>query len=62
MLAGGVNLNNISDYLAVKASCILIGSSIIRPELVKTGDWQAITDLARQIVQKTEDALSNVQG
>jgi 2-keto-3-deoxy-6-phosphogluconate aldolase len=47
MLAAGLNLDNIADYLAAMASCILIGSSIIKPELVKAGSWQSITDLAR---------------
>lgn len=61
MLAGGVNLDNISDYLKVRASCILVGSSIIRPELVQAGDWQGITGLARQLVQKAEDALAHMQ-
>lgn len=62
MLAGGVNLDNISDYLKVRASCILVGSSIIRPELIKAGDWQGITSLARQLVQKADDALARMQG
>lgn len=61
MLAGGVNLDNIADYLKAGASCILIGSSIIRQEFVKAGDWQAIADLARKFVQKTADELSRIR-
>jgi 2-dehydro-3-deoxyphosphogluconate aldolase/(4S)-4-hydroxy-2-oxoglutarate aldolase len=61
MLAGGMNLDNITDYLAAKASCILIGSSIIKPELVQAGDWRAIQERARLFVQKTADELSKIR-
>ncbi len=61
MLAGGLNLDNMADYLSARASCILIGSSIIRPELVKAGAWQSITDLARSFVQKTTGLLAGDQ-
>jgi 2-dehydro-3-deoxyphosphogluconate aldolase/(4S)-4-hydroxy-2-oxoglutarate aldolase len=61
MLAGGLNLDNMADYLSARASCILIGSSIIKPELVKTGAWQLITDLARLFVQKTAGLLAGDQ-
>ena len=55
MLAGGVNLDNIHDYLSARASCILVGSSIIKRELVKAGDWKAISDHAGRFVQKIAD-------
>jgi 2-dehydro-3-deoxyphosphogluconate aldolase/(4S)-4-hydroxy-2-oxoglutarate aldolase len=52
MLAGGVNLDNIHDYMSARASCILVGSSIIKRELVKMGDWKAISDHAARFVRK----------
>ena len=55
MLAGGVNLDNIGDYLSARASCILVGSSIIKREFVKSGNWQAISDLASRFVRKIEE-------
>jgi 2-dehydro-3-deoxyphosphogluconate aldolase/(4S)-4-hydroxy-2-oxoglutarate aldolase len=58
MLAGGVNLDNLSDYLAAGASCILIGSAIIKPEFVQRGQWQSIADLAKSFVQKTAEIKS----
>ena len=61
MLAGGLNLDNMADYLSARATCILIGSSIIKPELVGTGAWQSITDLARQFVRKTAGLLAGDQ-
>ena len=58
MLAGGVNLDNLSDYLAAGASCILIGSAIIKREFVQIGQWQSIADLAKSFVQKTAELKS----
>src|SRR4030066_763815 len=57
MLSGGVNLNNISEYLSAKASCILIGSSILKKEFIDGENWDAISDLARKFAEKT--ALSS---
>ncbi|HMK60100.1 MAG TPA: bifunctional 4-hydroxy-2-oxoglutarate aldolase/2-dehydro-3-deoxy-phosphogluconate aldolase [Dissulfurispiraceae bacterium] len=55
MLAGGVNLENIGDYVAARAACILVGSSIIRREFVKAGNWNAISELAARLVSKIEE-------
>jgi len=58
MLAGGVDLDNFSDYLAAGASCILVGSAIINQGFVKTGQWQSIADLAKSFVQKIAEFKS----
>jgi 2-dehydro-3-deoxyphosphogluconate aldolase/(4S)-4-hydroxy-2-oxoglutarate aldolase len=58
MLSGGLNLNNISEYLDAKASCILIGSSILKKEFVDGENWDAISDLARKFAVKIENSLS----
>jgi 2-keto-3-deoxy-6-phosphogluconate aldolase len=57
-LSGGVNLNNISEYLSAKASCILIGSSILKKEFVSAEDWNAVSDLAKKFTEKIENSLS----
>lgn len=54
MLSGGVNLNNISEYLSAKASCILVGSSILKKEFVDGENWNLISNLARRFVEKIE--------
>ncbi len=51
MLSGGVNINNFAEYLSVNASCILIGSSILRRELVMAEDWNSVTELANNFVR-----------
>lgn len=58
MLCGGVTLDNVSKYIAAKPSCILVGSSILRKELVTSEDWASISDLSRKFVRKFQDELS----
>ncbi len=55
MLSGGVSLDNISEYLQVKASCILIGSSILKKEFVMAEEWDSVTELSKTFVQKISD-------
>jgi 2-dehydro-3-deoxyphosphogluconate aldolase/(4S)-4-hydroxy-2-oxoglutarate aldolase len=52
LLCGGVKLDNVSGYLAARAAGVLIGSAIIRPDLVKAADWPSITENARMFVGK----------
>jgi len=58
MLSGGVTLNNISQYIAADASCILVGSAIIKRELIMAEDWSSITDLAGSFIQKINELSS----
>ena len=55
MLCGGANLDNVSKYLSADAAGILIGSAIIRRDLVAVKDWSAIAGLAESFVRKVED-------
>ncbi len=58
MLAGGVNPDNMADYISARASCILVGSSIIKRDLVKAGDWQGIASIAEKFVSKVNEELA----
>lgn len=51
MLSGGVSLKNLSEYLAAKPSCILIGSAIVQRELLMNEKWDAISELSRAFVE-----------
>jgi 2-dehydro-3-deoxyphosphogluconate aldolase/(4S)-4-hydroxy-2-oxoglutarate aldolase len=55
MLCGGATLDNVPKYLAADAAGILIGTAIIRRELVAAKDWEAITGLARGFTKKVGD-------
>ena len=52
MLCGGAKLENISGYLAARATGILVGSAIIRRDLVEASDWPSITGIAVKFVAK----------
>lgn len=48
MPSGGVTLETFPAYLAAGVSGFIIGSAIIRQDLVRAADWSAIASLARQ--------------
>jgi len=52
MLSGGLSLDNISEYLSAKPSCILVGSSIMKTKFVMAEDWNSITEISKRFVQK----------
>lgn len=54
MPSGGVTLENIGEYLKAKVSGIIVGSAIIKPELVSSSDWGAVERLAKSFVEKTK--------
>jgi len=55
MLCGGATIDNVSQYLAASAAGILIGTAIIRRDLVAAKDWNAIAGLAKSFSGKVED-------
>ena len=57
MLAGGMNMDNIPEYLAARPLCILAGSSIIKRELVMAEDWAGITAIAKKFVEKINERV-----
>lgn len=58
MLCGGASMDNISEYLAAGAAGILVGSAIIKRELVSAEDWASVTELSAKFVRKTEGILA----
>lgn len=56
MLSGGVSLDNIREYLKARPSCILVGSSILKKELVMAGKWNAVAELSKHFIQKISDS------
>ncbi len=48
---GGVTIANMKDYLALPQVAFVGGTWIAKSDLVKKGDWAAISDLARQAVE-----------
>lgn len=54
MPTGGVNLDNIKDWLEAGAIAVGIGGNLVDP--AKMGDYAKITELARQYVEKVKEA------
>ncbi|MBA6391236.1 bifunctional 4-hydroxy-2-oxoglutarate aldolase/2-dehydro-3-deoxy-phosphogluconate aldolase [Colwellia sp. BRX10-3] len=47
---GGINLNNIRDYLALPNVSCCGGSWLVSDEIIKQGNWQEITRLSKQVL------------
>ncbi len=47
---GGINLNNIKNYLALKNVMCCGGSWLVSDEIVASKNWSKITDLAKQVL------------
>jgi len=57
MISGGLTLDNISEYLGARAACILVGSAIMKKELVIAEDWNSITEISRKFFQKITNTV-----
>lgn len=55
MPSGGVTLDNLADYLAAGVSGVITGSAIIRPDLVRAGDWKGIEELAAEFAGRIRE-------
>ena len=60
MPSGGVTLENFRDYLASSVSGIIVGSAIIRRELIKAEDWQGVRELASKFARLTPNADNTI--
>ena len=54
MPTGGVNLENVDQWIKNGCVAVGIGSDLTAP--AKTGDYAGVTELAKQFVQKVEEA------
>ncbi|GAB4388508.1 MAG: bifunctional 4-hydroxy-2-oxoglutarate aldolase/2-dehydro-3-deoxy-phosphogluconate aldolase [Thermodesulfovibrionales bacterium] len=54
MPSGGVTLENLAEYLAAGVAGVITGSAIIRPDLVRAGDWKGVEELAAEFVSRVE--------
>lgn len=48
---GGIKLDNCAAFLAAGAYTVAIGSNLVNKEIVRRGDWAALTELARRYVE-----------
>ena len=50
MPTGGVNLENAAEFIRQGACCVGIGTALLDPKLIESGDWEALTGYARRLV------------
>ena len=55
MPTGGINANNVKDYLAYNRILACGGSWMVTKDLVKSGDFAKITELVREAAQIVKD-------
>ncbi len=55
MLCGGVKLDNIAGYLSARAAGILVGSAILKRDLIEASDWPSISSTAGKFVSIVEE-------
>lgn len=60
MPTGGVNLDNLKDWIKAGAFAVGIGSDLVR-DAKKTGNADLITEKARQYMDAFREAIGNVQ-
>ncbi|MEN6561791.1 MAG: bifunctional 4-hydroxy-2-oxoglutarate aldolase/2-dehydro-3-deoxy-phosphogluconate aldolase [Acidobacteriota bacterium] len=51
MPTGGVSMANAADFLAAGACCVGIGTALLDKELIRRGDWDALTSRSRELVE-----------
>ncbi|MCS7022982.1 MAG: bifunctional 4-hydroxy-2-oxoglutarate aldolase/2-dehydro-3-deoxy-phosphogluconate aldolase [Gemmataceae bacterium] len=56
MPTGGIDLNNLSQYLAAGAACVGVGSQLVEPNAVTNRQWDRLTELARYYVHAVNTA------
>lgn len=56
MPTGGVGPGNAADYVAAGAAVLGVGSALVDDEAVATGDFEQVTDTARELVETVETA------
>jgi len=49
---GGIGLDNLADYLSLPYIVAVGGSWMVKPELLRAGDWATVTQLAHDAVTK----------
>lgn len=51
MPTGGVSMANAADFLAAGACCVGIGTALLDKEIIRRGDWDALTSRSRELVE-----------
>ena len=55
LAVGGVNVNNIADYLRAGFQGVGIGNGIVNTKMVANDDYEGITKLAAEFISKIKE-------
>jgi 2-dehydro-3-deoxyphosphogluconate aldolase/(4S)-4-hydroxy-2-oxoglutarate aldolase len=55
MPTGGVTLENAPDFIRCGACCVALGTSLLAADLVRSGNWNAITERAVGLLKALHD-------
>jgi 2-dehydro-3-deoxyphosphogluconate aldolase / (4S)-4-hydroxy-2-oxoglutarate aldolase len=53
---GGVDLDNVANFIKAGAAALGVGSALVSNPILKKGDWDELTRLARAFVQAAQSA------
>ena len=53
---GGVTVDTCKDWLDAGACALGAGSSLVKKDLIKAGDWAGLTALAREFIDAVRQA------
>jgi 2-dehydro-3-deoxyphosphogluconate aldolase / (4S)-4-hydroxy-2-oxoglutarate aldolase len=51
MPTGGVSVENAAEFMRSGACCVAIGTALLDPDAIATGDWEALTRKARTLME-----------
>ncbi len=53
---GGVSVDNAGEFIRAGAVAVAAGTSLVRPEHIEAGNWTAIAETSRQLVEAVQRA------
>lgn len=57
---GGIDLTNAADWIRAGATSLGVGSALVKKDLIKARDWQALTRIAQQFIEIVKQARQPV--
>jgi 2-dehydro-3-deoxyphosphogluconate aldolase/(4S)-4-hydroxy-2-oxoglutarate aldolase len=55
---GGVSMDNVTEYIKMGACCVGVGSSLVNSRLIEGGEWAALTERARGLIEGVQAGRS----
>ncbi len=58
MPTGGIDLDNVGAYIRAGAAVVGVGSHLVRPDWIRAGSWDRLTELAQRYMERVQEARS----